>query len=116
MTELEDFKLFPNSKFHLKKYYAILFTGFICIESWSWLPYVIEWSSTHCFIDDFISVTNPVNTYVTSSITTTDILLIDYFIGLDESVIIKVIFIAIAFYNTAICISLYIIYVIIFKK
>lgn len=116
MFELEKFTFFLNRNAHLKKYYAILFIVLTFIELYLWLPFVIEWSTTHCFIDDFISLTNPTNTYVTLSIVIADILLIDYFSNLDVSIIIKILFIAIAFYNTAICISLYVLYFIVFEK
>jgi len=86
----------------------------ILTELFFWLQLVAVWTQTHCFLDGFVSTSNPTEIYVMVTITMADVLLVGFLLDTKDSIGIKIIFGLVAFYNTVICIGLYILYVLIF--
>lgn len=106
-----------NDSTHLQntKYSLFVFSTSILLELYLWIPLVLKWMSNHCFLDGFMVMNNPANIYVTISILLADIILVAVFTKHVKNLWMKILLITLAFYNTAICLSIYGIYITILK-
>jgi hypothetical protein len=94
---------------------SLFWINVVIVESYFWIQSVARWSRTHCFLDDFLLGNSPARQYVFISIMLTNVVLLSFFIDLSDSWFVKIFFGLLSFYNTTICIGLYILYVIYIK-
>jgi hypothetical protein len=101
-----------STKF-LKYIHLVIYSLAILYEMYLWIPYAIKWMDMgHCFIDGFMSTTNPYNLYITTIIVLADITMIGFLTEKIDNKLILAFLLLLSFFNNACVISVCSIYLI----
>lgn len=98
--------------------FIIIIIPFIILELYLWIPVIYDWDKNHCWLDGFMSTSNPISAYVTRSLLITYTLSIILYLTTIENksrvkeIILLALFGTFAFTNNVIGMTSYYLYAI----
>lgn len=101
-----------------KMYISLGIYGALCLAQLiHWVPLVLQWNQTHCFLDGFMCAGNEINTYIMYTIIIIDYMFVHH---LRQQVSMnhwgRLFLILLAFYNMSLALGLYFMYQVLYSK